>query len=108
EVVFIGRTTDRGGVTMSLLLAVPPAVRLTVMSVALECDAVTTNVAGVPSETTALTDWILMTGAANAVTSERNDMRMPLCATPVGTFVRAAAVWAPVAPMIRPAAVCLP
>ena len=65
--MFIGKVTTPGGVTMSLLFAVPPARRRTVMSLALECDALIWNVAGVPSDTTALIDWILSVGATNGV-----------------------------------------
>ena len=44
---------------MSLLVAVPLEPRLTVRSVALGSDAVITNVAGVPCDTTVFVDWIL-------------------------------------------------
>ena len=75
--MFIGSVTEVGGVTMSLLVAVPPEFRFTVMSLPLADDAVITNVAGVPSETTAFTDWILRVGPTNGVTplSERNAVR---------------------------------
>src|ERR1700722_8729750 len=62
EVLAAGRTTDVGGVTMSLSSAVPPESRLTVRSAPGAADAVITNEAGVPSDTTAPTDWMVRFG----------------------------------------------
>ena len=70
--VFAASVTVDGGVTMSLLVAVPPRGGCTVMSLPLALDAVMTNVAGVPSETLALVDWMRSTGTASDATSQRN------------------------------------
>ncbi len=105
--MFIGSVTDVGGATMSLLFAVPPDDRFTVMSVALDADAVIRKVAGVPSDTTAFVDWILSTGTASGVTvasSPRNAVSTPWWVTPLV----AAVVCAPPGPMMRPADVSLP
>jgi hypothetical protein len=79
-VALAGRTTEEGGTTMSLLSAVPPDMRLTVMSLALAAVAVITNAAGVPSETSASTDWIESVGV---VSWARSAVKMPWWTTPV-------------------------
>ena len=50
---------------------------------ALESFVVITNVAGVPSDTCALVDWIVSTGVAAGTASERNAVRTPRWTIPV-------------------------
>src|ERR1700722_4109910 len=93
-----------GGVTMSLLPAVPPAVRLMVRALAGAESAETTNVAGWPWGTWLSTDWIVMPGDTWG-RNGRYASSVALVDAPPDT---AAVVCAAGGPMISPAALWVP
>src|SRR5580698_9228640 len=78
DVIPIGNTTDVGGVTMSPEPAVPPDVRLTVVSLVGAVEAVITKVAGAPCATSSSTDWMVSTGVVvRGAMAGRNAVKVP-------------------------------
>src|SRR5271165_1252969 len=99
DVVPASRTAEVGGVTTSSLVAVPPGVRLTVMSLLEDWEAVITNVAGLPWTTVSFTDWIVSVGPGIIGRTTAVRVPSPAC-PPVDTDVVAAPAGGP---MTRPA-----